>query len=385
MKFSLTRPDRFYSHTLISFALILGIALSDNSVTKPGTSKADSERDKITWDVNSYKINSATVLSLALPNTLGTGKIQILTGCYNSGHLALYEQSDKGLKLLRTVATVDGSITDIKLMSMDGAQNKVVVAREEKGSLRIYDLKAEREPIVLFHGPQGINKVAIADLDGDGLGDIVPISYTGKTEIWFQNDRQNGFIKRHFPNAKKKVTAMKVADFDQDGDMDVLLASDHDKSLTLLTNDGSGNFSETTLEDGITGVLDIAVVDMNLDGDMDIAYVSHREKNMQLLLNKKSGFERKKISTKLHSLNNIRVFDLRNDGRPDLVISSFDEGSIRVIENAKDGLKEHRLQAEIPSPTDIAVKTDRDSGKTVLYVSSMSKNRVYSIDMETVQ
>lgn len=383
MKLILTRTDRFFSHTLISVALILGIALSNNSTTKSET-VAGNERDEITWGVSSYKINSDAVLSLALPNTLGTGKIQILTGCYNSGHLALYEQAEKGLKLLRTVAVVKGSITDIKLMSMNGAQNKAVVASEERGSLRIYDLKAEGQPIVLFHGPHGINKVEIADLDGDGLGDIIPISFEGMTKIWFQNDRQNGFVKRHFPNAKKKVTAVEVVDFDQDGDMDVLLASDHDKSLILLTNDGSGDFNEMTLEDGITGVLDMAAVDMNLDGDLDIAYVSYREKTMQLLLNKKSGFERKKISTKLHSLNNIRVFDLRNNGRPDLVISSFDEGSIRVIENSKEGLKEHRLQAEIPSPTDIAVKTDRDSGKTVLYVSSMSKNRVYSIDMETV-
>lgn len=373
---------RLYSHALISMALFLGMSLPGNGEKEPTKTTGNDEPHQITWDVNAYKIKSQSVLTLALTNTLGTGKTQLLTGCYSSGNISLYEQGAKGLKELRSIGKIDGSITDIKLMSMGGSLNKAVVAHEEKGTLRIYDLKSDAPPMTLFHGAHGINNVEIADIDGDGLGDIIPISYNGKTNVWFQNDRHHGFTKRHLPASKRKVSAINVVDFDQDGDQDILLASDHDKMISLFRNDGFGNFTESAIEDGIKGVLDIAIVDMDMDGTLDVAYVSHAEKTVQLLLNKESGFDRKKVSTRLNSLNNIKVFDLGNDGRPDLIISSFDDNAIRIIENAESGLREHQLQATIPSPTDLAIKTDVDNGKTVIYVSSMAKNKVYAIDLE---
>lgn len=373
---------RLCSHALISAALILGISLPEGGKKENTRSTDKKDRNSISWDVNEYKIKSQSVLTLALTNSLGTGKTQILTGCYSSGTISLYEQSEKGLKQLRSVGKVKGSITDIKLMSMGGSLNKAVVAQEERGTIQIFDLKNDVPPTTLFHGAHGVNTVEIADLDGDGLGDIIPISYSGETNIWFQNDRHNGFMKRNLPSYKKKVSAIKVADFDQDGDQDILLASDHDKMISFLSNDGSGNFVELAVEDGIEGVLDMAVVDMNLDGALDLVYVSHAEKTVQLLLNKASGFERKNVSTKLRSLNNIKVIDIRNDGRPDLIVSSFDDDAIRLIENAESGLREHQLKATIISPTDIAIKADREIGKTMIYVSSMVKNRVYAIDLE---
>ncbi len=373
---------RLCSHALISATLVLGMSLTegDKEETTRPTKKED--RSTISWDVNEYKIKSQSVLTLALTNSLGTGKTQILTGCYSSGTISLYEQTKKGLKQLRSIGKVNGSITDIKLMSMGGSLNKAVVAQEEKGTIRIYDLKKDMPPMTLFHGAHGVNTVEIADLDGDGLGDIIPISYTGETNIWFQNDRHNGFMKRNLPSHKKAVSAIRVVDFDQDGDQDILLASDHDKMISFFSNDGTGNFVELAIEDGIEGVLDMVVVDMNLDGSLDLAYVSHSEKTVQLLLNKESGFDRKSVSTKLRSLNNIKVIDLGNNGRPDLIVSSFDDDAIRLIENAESGLREHQLKASIISPTDIAIKTDSEVGKTMIYVSSMMKNRVYAIDVE---
>lgn len=386
MKINSTRTglkaSRIYSHTLISLALILGLSLQSVRETPSSKKYAKSDSHEVSWDVKTYKIESQMVLALALTNPMGIGKAQLLTGCYTSGVITLYEQGPKGLKELRTLGEVKGGITDIKLLSMGGSLNKAVVANEEKGTLSIFDLKEDLPPMRLFHGAKGVTMIEIADIDGDGLEDIVPISYFGETNIWFQNDRHQGFVKRHFSSSKRKVSALSISDFDQDGDQDLLMASDEEKKISLLTNDGAGNFKETTLEDGITGVLDIAVLDMNMDGAMDVAYVSHNERTVQLLLNKEAGFDRKKISTKLHSLNNIRVFDLANDGRPDLIISSFDDNTIRIIENAEAGLREHQLKAQIPSPTDIAVKTDIENGKTVLYVSSLAKNRIYAIDIE---
>ena len=377
---SRSRAGKLYSHALLSALLIGSMTFSGGE--KKSRKNAHGGDKHISWKFDSYKIRSNAVLSLALTNTLGSGEVQILTGCYNSGELALYQKTTKGLKYLRKVGTVKGGITDMKLLSMDGAQNKAVVAHEGKGSIQIFDLKTPSSPLALFHGPHSINHLEIADLNNDGLGDIIPVSYDGRTEVWFQNDGNKGFIKRKLPVMNRKVTAIKVADFDKDGDTDILLASDYSKMIKLFVNDGKGEFTKSAIADGITGVLDLEVLDMNVDGLMDVAYASHKQKRIQLLVNKGDAFESKNVSTKLHSLNNIEVFDLGKDGRPDLVITSFDDDAIRVIENAKDGLKEHQFQASIPAPTAIAVKSDPMTKKTTFYVSSMAKNKVYAIDMD---
>lgn len=371
---------KLYSHALLSALLIGSMAFSGGE--KKNSKKPHKKDKEISWKFDSYKIRSNAVLSLALTNTLGSGEVQILTGCYNSGELALYQKTGKGLKYLRKVGMVKGGITDMKLLSMDGAQNKAVVSHEGKGSIQIFDLKTPSSPLSLFHGPHGINHLEIADLNNDGLGDIIPVSFDGRTEVWFQNDGNQGFVKRKLPVMNRKVTAIKVADFDKDGDADILMASDYSKMIKLFLNDGKGGFKHTAIADGVRGVLDLEVLDMNLDGLMDVAYASHKEKRVQLLVNKGNAFESKNVSTKLHSLNNIEVFDMGKDGRPDLVITSFDDDAIRVIENSKSGLKEHQFQASIPAPTAIAIKSDPMTKKTTFFVSSMAKNKVYTIDMD---
>lgn len=372
---------RLYSHALLSLMLIGGLVLADGE--KKSTGKKSKGKQRISWTFDAYKIKSSAVLSLALTNTLGSGKTQIITGCYNTGSLDLYEKTEKGFKHIRKIGKVKGGITDMKLLSMDGAQNKVVVSHEGKGSIQIFDLRSSSKPLALFHGPQAVNHVEIADLNGDGLGDIIPISYEGRTEIWFQNDGNQGFVKKKLPLFSRKVTAIKVADFDKDGDTDIILASDYSKMIKLFTNDGKGNFEHSGIADGVTGVLDIEVLDMNMDGLKDVAYASHKQKRIQLLLNRgNNAYEAKSVSTKLHSLNNIEVFDMGQDGRPDLIITSYDDDAIRVIENGTDGLKEHQFQATIPAPTAVAVKSHPMSTKTTFYVSSMAKNKVYEIDLE---
>jgi len=371
------------SYALIAALLLTSFTLTAGSGGKKGGKKGKSgSKPEINWSFNAYKIRSSAVLSLALANTLGSGQIQILTGCYNTGELDLYQKTNKGLKLIQKIGTVKGGITDMKLLSMDGAQNKAVVAHEGIGSIQIFDLRNSSETLSLFHGPNSVNHLEIADLNGDGLGDIIPVSFEGRTEVWFQNDGNQGFIKRKLPNMNRRVTAIKVADFDQDGDTDVLLASDYSKMITIFTNDGKGNFTFGTIADGVTGVLDLEVLDMNMDGLMDVAYASYKERKIQLLLNRGHEFEVKNVSTRLKSLNNIEVFDLGKDGRPDLIITSFDEDAIRVVENTKNGLKEHQFEGTIPAPTAIVVKTHPMSLKTTFYVSSMAQNKVYAIDME---
>ena len=151
---------KLYSHALLSALMVLGLAFG-NGAGKPDKKKKIKSAHEISWHYESYKIKSSAVLSMALPNTLGSGQTQILTGCFDTGTLSLYQKDDKGLKFIRSVGKVKGGITDIKLLSMDGAQNKAVVVHEGTGTIEIFDLKTNAKPLTLFHGPHSINSVKI--------------------------------------------------------------------------------------------------------------------------------------------------------------------------------------------------------------------------------
>ena len=379
MKFS-TR-NKLYSQVL-PVLLALTVTFSGGAdKKKPAKADKPAKHFSLKLEYDELKIGPSSILAIALPHTAGSGKTQIVAGCFESGEVALYEQSKHKLNKVRTIGKVNGGITDIKLISMDGGHNKVAVANDNKGTIRIFDLKNDVEPIVLFNGPHGIDHMEIADFNNDGLGDIIATGVAGQTKVWFENVDNKKFVKRNLPIVFKSVSAVHVMDFDQDGDTDMLMASDYLKTISLLTNDGKGNFIKSGIIGGVSGILDIDALDIDMDGDQDVVYTSYKEKRVQLLVNQQDGFERKNLSTKMHSLNNVEVFDLGNDGRPDLVISSYDDNAVRIIENSAAGLFEHQFQTDIPAPSDIEVRTDRSNNTTKFYISSLVKNKIFTVDV----
>ncbi|MCK5944056.1 MAG: VCBS repeat-containing protein, partial [Planctomycetes bacterium] len=85
------------------------------------------------------------------------------------------------------------------------------------------------------------NKVELADIDGDGLLDILVPEYGGAALHWysggfnFSGQAEQSFIG--FSGA----TMARAADLDGDGDLDVVLAALWVDSVILFENSGGGN------------------------------------------------------------------------------------------------------------------------------------------------
>jgi hypothetical protein len=150
----------------------------------------------------------------------------------------------------------------------------LVVPHREGGQSYVYlnDGNAGFPKRVPF-GPAnaGIRVAAAADLDGNGLVDIVAIGEREGTHI-FLNQPGGGFAEGFRLAANRPVPyALAVGDVNVDGKIDILVGNISAAS-TVYFNDGSGRiFSPVQFGDAQGSVYGFAIGDLDKDGHLDIA------------------------------------------------------------------------------------------------------------------
>lgn len=208
--------------------------------------------------------------------------------------------------------------------------------------------------------------LASADLDGNGLDDVVMGGSLGKSAKVFFQDRSGNFkAKELLPgsNADNKPwedVGVCLIDIDGDGDMDIYTASGGyeniagEKAYTdhLYTNDGSGNFK---LVSGVIPVSDISKsavrsVDFDQDGDDDLIIAGRLKsweypKSATTTVLRNDSKNGKIVLTDVTStvapqfqniglISDISTTDLDNDGWPDIVLAG-DWMPIKFFRNNK--------------------------------------------------
>ena len=195
---------------------------------------------------------------------------------------------------------------------------------------------------------QGVGSLHIADLDGDGLNDIVVVNnlrakinllynLTGKTNVAPVADHKLE-INELPPDSRFRIDsiptdeyirAFAVADVNGDGKPDLIYFGDS-KDLEVLYNEGTNGWSEPKkwhLEDGQENANALAIGDLNGDGLADIAYLG--DNGAVYLLAQQPDHtlaEPVKISYS-GSPKAIQIVDVDGDGKNDLLLVDFDSST----------------------------------------------------------
>ena len=122
----------------------------------------------------------------------------------------------------------------------------------------------------------GSRIVTVADVDADGDIDVVGASYYDSSLRWFENDGTGEFTPHLISSAVNEGQGVFVADIDNDGTVDVVSASSGDNTIAIFRNLGKGTFCEikTVVDDDAIGARTAIAVDLNGDGWLDIASAS---------------------------------------------------------------------------------------------------------------
>lgn len=113
-----------------------------------------------------------------------------------------------------------------------------------------------------------------ADLNGDGLLDLMVMGSEGEALRWVRQTSVNTWTLMPELDASRPASAMAVADADGDGDKDVFSIRVIDEKLVLLRNNGMGSFSlgVELAQVGSIGAGGLVAVDFEGDGDVDVAW-----------------------------------------------------------------------------------------------------------------
>ena len=170
--------------------------------------------------------------------------------------------------------------------------------------------------------PYATGRPAIADVNGDGMPDVVVSDWSTATIAVMLGHGDGTFTPGPSFGSISLPGPLAVADFNGDGHPDIAVASSDSAStsnvVAVYFGDGTGHFSGGTTTTVGSVYWSITPAEMNLDGKMDLIVGGYP--GIQILLGDgKGGFTAKWLTSDGQT---VAIGDFNHDGKPDLAIAA---------------------------------------------------------------
>ncbi|MCK6456869.1 MAG: FG-GAP-like repeat-containing protein [Phycisphaerae bacterium] len=187
---------------------------------------------------------------------------------------------------------------------------------------------------------QGYASVAVADVDRDGLLDLVLAdSWFGRVLV-SRNTMSSGVLSFAAPSSVTTAAIVPndlvAADFDGDGDADVVFVEGSFDRLSVIRNTtvgGSISFSAPTSVAAGDNPISLLAADLDEDGDLDVVLHSFLTNALLVFLNNGSATFAAGASIPFSSFSSSGTYalaDLDRDGDPDLITPNTSTDRIEV-------------------------------------------------------
>jgi uncharacterized repeat protein (TIGR01451 family) len=179
--------------------------------------------------------------------------------------------------------------------------------------------------------------VAMGDFNRDGRMDIAVANFgSGNVSVLLGNaagtfDPQTTFTAGSGPSA------VVAGDFDRDGKLDLAVANANSNNISVLFGNGSGGFSAATNVTAGLGPNAIATGDFNGDGILDLAVANASSNNVSILLGNGSSFESATNFSVGSAPLAIFAGDFNRDGKLDLAVANANSNNVSLLFGVGDG------------------------------------------------
>ena len=303
---------------------------------------ASSLSDKISWWRNngSAVFERERVISAEriVPTTLvaadidKNGWIDVVVSSGQRETVGWFQNMGDGtFSALKPIAAggVVGGASQLQIADMDNDGNMDLLISSRYGF--IFWLRQERPgefapPEMITTNCHSCRSVDVADMDGDGLVDVVGAAFGYDTVTWHKNTGYGSFIASSEVNGGPLIepSSIVTADIDNDGRRDVLSVSTAYNSIVWFRNTATGyslRWEKKTITTSISMPECVFAADLNNDGLVDVLTVS-----LDAVLwyaNEGDGVfsEPHTISTAVYWWSAIYAADLNRDGWTDVIVS----------------------------------------------------------------
>ncbi len=136
---------------------------------------------------------------------------------------------------------------------------------------------------LLGTGHPGATNLSPADVNQDGVMDVIATRGHGLGVIWFEGP---DWIEHTINPDLASPHCLALADFDRDGDIDAATCAYESKIVAWFENDGQGLFTTHVLDENQCAY-DMRAIDMDGDADLDILVAGQLSKNIVWYANPK--------------------------------------------------------------------------------------------------
>tara|TARA_R110002072_G_scaffold303129_1_gene494988 strand:+ start:11758 stop:20241 length:8484 start_codon:yes stop_codon:yes gene_type:complete len=209
--------------------------------------------------------------------------------------------------------------------------------------------------------PGFVSVLAVADLTGDGLDDVVGVLPLDSQIVLLRNDGAGGFATPERINVGEVPAAVDLVDLDGIGGLDIVVTSRNSAVTHLFVNDGSGNFTTPLVYPTSAGPVVLNPSSQQLgsltrpvgqdsgdfdgDGLIDLLVVNQGERSFRLLKGTGNGsFAAPSIVASPMTDFDGSIFgglllsrDVTGDGQVDQIIATAPGASVITIMRLDDG------------------------------------------------
>ncbi|MHB8218009.1 MAG: FG-GAP-like repeat-containing protein [Candidatus Sulfotelmatobacter sp.] len=190
----------------------------------------------------------------------------------------------------------------------------------------------------LFSTIVGYSSIAFADVNGDGLLDVVTPGTYSSLEIALGDGKGQFGISRTTSTSGPVYgpNSTVAADFNGDGKVDLAIAEENFPTgqVSVVLGNGKGRFGlpivSPLLSEAINNGDLMLSGDFNGDGKPDLIIMDDYSTGFQVLLGNGDGTFKAPIDTKLNTTLNFAVGDVNGDGKTDVVVSTTVNGQTLI-------------------------------------------------------
>lgn len=173
-----------------------------------------------------------------------------------------------GSRITRGGAKGRAHYLDVGDVNGDGRAD-VLLAASSGGTATAWLQNADQTWVPqLIANEKGATHAQAADVDGDGVIDVIVSNGHGQGIFWFRGPH---WEKRIVDGDITETHALDHADLDGDGDIDIAAGSYGEKIVVWYGNDGRGNFTRHVIDQGNEQEsYDLKITDIDGDGKPDL-------------------------------------------------------------------------------------------------------------------